>query len=107
MFHAVFLITSGLLLLSNNFGYLPWSIWNNLIVYWPVLIIFAGIDIILDRSKTGNFVAGLINSVIFLLIIAKVIGFNLPFLNPVPSPRNNKDIPQFFFTERSTRYYFN
>lgn len=107
MFHAVFLITIGSLLLSNNFGYIPWSIWDNLISYWPVLIIFIGIDIVLGKSSLGNLIAGVINSLIFLLIVAKVIGYSLPFKNPIPLPQKNYEVPQFFFTERSTRYYFN
>lgn len=99
MFHAVFLISIGSLLLANNFGYLPWSIWQNLIVYWPVLIIFCGIDVILGKSATGKLIAGVINSIIFLLIIAKVTGFVLPFSNPIPLPKQNNNMPIYFFTE--------
>lgn len=77
MFHAVFLITTGGLLLSNNFGVLPWDIWQNLLPYWPTLIIFAGIDIVFGRSMVGRIFSGIISSVIFLVIVANVIGFNL------------------------------
>lgn len=107
MFHAVFLITIGSLLLANNFGYLSWSIWQNLVAYWPILIVFAGIDIIFGKSTSGKLIAAIINILIFLLIVARVIGFSLPFKNPVPLPKNNRNNPQFFFTERQTRYYFN
>ena len=81
MFHAVFLITIGLLFLLNSLNYLPWSIWYNLVPYWPVLIIFVGIDAILGKSSLGNLISNIINSAIFLIIIIKVIGLNLPFLN--------------------------
>ncbi|MBL7036785.1 hypothetical protein ISR94_02995 [Candidatus Microgenomates bacterium] len=77
MFQAVFLITTGSLLLSNNFGFLPWNIWENLLPFWPVLIIFAGIDIVFGRSIVARVFSGIISSVIFLAIIANVIGFNL------------------------------
>lgn len=89
MFHAVFLITIGLLFLGNNFGIFPWSIWANLIPYWPVLIIFAGIDAIFGRTRLGHFLAGVVNSVIFLAIIARVVGINFRPLNLIPLPKTN------------------
>lgn len=107
MFNAVFLITIGTLLLTNNFGYISWEVWQGIFSYWPVLIIFAGVNVICGRTKTGDLIAGIINSIIFLLIIAKVIGFNLPFANPMPLPKNNFNAPQFLFTETHYKYNFN
>ncbi|KKQ77294.1 MAG: hypothetical protein UT00_C0015G0005 [Parcubacteria group bacterium GW2011_GWA1_38_7] len=100
MFHAAFLITIGFLLLLNNFNYLPWSIWQNLIAYWPVLIIFAGIDVILGKSIPGKIASGLINTIIFLAIVARVTGFNLPYINSIPLPKRNNEIIPFIYTDK-------
>lgn len=98
MFHAVFLITVGILLLANNFDYLPWSIWSNLFTYWPILIVFVGIDVILGKSQLGNLVAGIINSTIFLAIVARIVGLNVPYLDNIPIPSDNKQIEELLFT---------
>jgi hypothetical protein len=39
-------IAIGAVLLANTLGYLPWSIWWNVLSLWPLLIVAAGIDII-------------------------------------------------------------
>ena len=39
-------IAVGSVLLANTLGYLPWSVWWNVLSLWPLLIITAGIDII-------------------------------------------------------------
>lgn len=36
----------GSVLLANTLGYLPWSVWWNVLSLWPLLIVAAGIDII-------------------------------------------------------------
>ncbi len=36
----------GLILLANTLGYLPWSVWWNVLSLWPLLIVAAGLDII-------------------------------------------------------------
>lgn len=100
MFHAVFLITIGFLLLLNNFNYLSWGIWQNLIMYWPVLIIFAGIDVILGKSVLGKILSGLINTIIFLAIVARVTGFDLPYINSIPLPKRNNEVIPFFYTNK-------
>jgi hypothetical protein len=107
MFHAVFLITTGALLLANNFGYLPWTIWKDIIPYWPALIIFAGIDVIFGKTVFGKLVSGVINSIIFLLIITKAIGYNLPILNRLPTPRRNPGVQRYFFTQENSKSNFN
>lgn len=104
MFNAVFLITVGTLLFLNNFNILPWSIWANLFPFWPVLIIFAGIDAIFGKSLIGKIIASTINILIFLSIIAKVIGLDLPFINKIPSPPKNKQTPELFFTNNRNQW---
>lgn len=102
MFHAVFLITIGLLLLMNNLGNLSWDIWGRLIPYWPVLIIFVGIDVILGKSKLGRFVASLINIIIFLTIITRVIGLQIPYLKNIPLPEKRDKTQELYFSEKKS-----
>ena len=105
MFHAVFLITLGFLLLSNNFGLLPWSIWNNLIPYWPVLFIFAGIDTIFGKSVAGRLLASAVNSIIFLAIVARVSGFDIDILRIIPLPKRDVPKQELFFTDENVIHY--
>lgn len=102
MFNAIFLITIGLLLFLNNFGILPWSIWLSLFPFWPVLIIFAGVDAIFANSKVGKIISGLINTVIFLAIVAKVVGLDYPLINKIPLPKRERNRPEFLFTDNSS-----
>lgn len=58
------LLFAGLLLLLNNFGIVSKEIWIYILPFWPVLLIFAGIKIILGSSRIARF---------FYFIIALVI----------------------------------
>ena len=44
---GLIIILIGLILLANNFGILPWSIWYHLIRLWPIILIAIGLDLIL------------------------------------------------------------
>lgn len=44
------LIAAGVILLLNNLGHLPWSVWGTLARLWPVLLIALGLDILFGRS---------------------------------------------------------
>jgi hypothetical protein len=43
------LISIGAILLVNNLGIVPWSIWPVLARLWPVLLIVAGLDLLLEH----------------------------------------------------------
>ena len=38
------LLSAGVLLLLNNLGLLPWSIWRDLWPFWPLLLVFLGLE---------------------------------------------------------------
>lgn len=44
----------GVLALLNNLGIVSNGIWPYIIPYWPVLLIFVGVRIILGKSRTVN-----------------------------------------------------
>jgi len=48
---ATVLVVLGVLLLLNNFGYLPWGIWGTLWRFWPMVLILVGINIFLSGSR--------------------------------------------------------
>jgi hypothetical protein len=54
----------GVFLLLTTLGFLPWSYWGTLLLYWPVLLITAGIYLVFDRSRTPWLV--LLSPVVFL-----------------------------------------
>lgn len=44
VFFPLLLLAAGTLLLLSNFGYLPGGFWGFVELYWPVLLILAGLD---------------------------------------------------------------
>ncbi len=64
------LITAGVLLLLNQAGRLPWTIWGTLWRFWPVIIILVGIEILVGVSRsTVVYVAGLIIAAAVLITV--------------------------------------
>lgn len=57
------LITLGVLFLLANLGYLDSTFWLSLIQFWPLLLILAGIEILLGRSRIGQLVVLLVSVV--------------------------------------------
>lgn len=45
----IVLIVAGVLLLLNNLGIVPWSVWLSLARLWPVVLILLGIDLLVGR----------------------------------------------------------
>ena len=46
---GIILLFFGALLLMQTTGYLPWSLWDTLWRFWPVLMIIAGINLLLRK----------------------------------------------------------
>lgn len=44
------LIAAGVVLILNNLGYLPWSVWGFLSRLWPVVLVALGLDILFGRA---------------------------------------------------------
>ena len=65
-FAPVILIILGAVFLLNNFGVLPWSIWNNLWKFWPVILILIGIEYLIGHSIS-------LKTTIILLVIIFII----------------------------------
>lgn len=67
------LITAGVLLLLNQAGRLPWSVWGTLWRFWPIVLILIGIDVLVKGSRSlAVYVIGLL---IALAVLGGVIGY--------------------------------
>jgi hypothetical protein len=61
-------IAIGVILLANTTGALPWTVWLNILMLWPLLLVAAGIDVI-GRSLDNGLLRAL-GSVIILVGLA-------------------------------------
>lgn len=71
---GVFVMFLGILFLLNTLNVLPWSIWDQLVRFWPVLLILGGFHIILGNSLLSRLILTIISLIIFgtvLLIILR------------------------------------
>jgi len=67
------LISAGVLLLLNQAGRLPWSVWSTLWRFWPVILILMGLEVLIGVSRsTALYIAGLIIAVV---VLASVVVF--------------------------------
>lgn len=60
------LILAGVILLLNTTGFLPWSVWNNVLSLWPIVLIALGVQVIFPKKKIPWFLM----SLILILVIA-------------------------------------
>lgn len=79
IFGAFYLIIIGVIFLLNTTGVLPWSVWINILKFWPLFIVSAGIGLIFGGNRILKLIGSLIGLGIFLVILALAI-FN-PFVN--------------------------
>ena len=71
----ILVIGLGIIFLLNNFGFLPWEIWQNLWKFWPILLILFGVEVLLGRVSS-------LRTVIFLLVLIFLLPLLL-ILNPL------------------------
>jgi hypothetical protein len=72
---ATLLIALGAVLLLNNLGLLPWSIWATLARLWPVVLIALGAELLLGRSQP--LVGGAVAALLILLVVGISVAFFL------------------------------
>lgn len=74
---ALILLTIGVVLLLNNFGFISWDIWVILWRFWPVFLIFWGFKELSGNSTLLNLIFGLLG----LAIIAFAVAYSLAMTN--------------------------
>lgn len=65
LFNGLVLVVVGAILLMNTTGYLPWSVWDSAVRFWPVLLIGLGLQLL-----AGNRFPGLALAIVAMLILA-------------------------------------
>jgi hypothetical protein len=70
------LVVVGLILLLNNLGVLPWSIWLALGQLWPVILIVFGVDLILGRRNPDLAVGITAAAIVFVAIVAVIMSLS-------------------------------
>jgi hypothetical protein len=79
------LIAAGILLLLNQTGRLPWSIWGTLWRFWPVILILVGLEVLIGASRSiAWYIVGL---VIAVVVLAGIIGYAVYRGNQPSAPR--------------------
>ena len=71
------LIFAGIVLLLNTLGLVPWSVWSQLFKFWPIFVVFAGIQlaiVLFHSSKLVTLVMGGVSFIIFLFVTITAIG---------------------------------
>lgn len=67
----IILIAVGVLLLLNTLNLLPWSIWETLWRFWPVLLILLGLEILIGRrSWVGSLIVLAVAAVAVITVVA-------------------------------------
>lgn len=64
----IILIVIGVLFLLNNFGLLPWGLWELVWRFWPLILILVGLEILIGWSRS-SIAATLVLSLGLLLIL--------------------------------------
>jgi hypothetical protein len=70
----VILIGLGVILLLNSLGLLAWSVWEVIFRLWPVLLIAAGLEIILNRLSVWGSLLALVLTVAMLAGVLWMLG---------------------------------
>ncbi len=83
---AFILILLGILFLLSNFGVLPWSVWQVVLRFWPVVLILIGLEVVVGGTWLGNFIFGLIG----LMFFAGLIYFGIWIFNHQPQLNLNQ-----------------
>lgn len=75
---GVLFIFLGVLFLLNTLSILPWSVWEMLKRFWPVLLIFVGLDAIFGSNRLGR----LVNAFLSFGMLGTILG--IVFLRVAP-----------------------
>lgn len=69
---GVILIIAGFLFLFQNFGLVSPEIWQEIVKFWPMLIVLLGLEIILGHSPLARFLMFIVTILLIFGILAVV-----------------------------------
>jgi hypothetical protein len=100
---AILAIGLGTVLLLGNFGYLNSNAWHNLLRFWPLIIIAAGLDLIIGRRRKFSAVIGIL---VGLMMVAGMFWLVItPAANRLSS--SNTPVSQVLNGQTESRLVFN
>ncbi|HLE49508.1 MAG TPA: DUF5668 domain-containing protein [Patescibacteria group bacterium] len=67
---GIIFILLGLILLLNNLNIIPWSIWQILFRFWPVLLIISGIQLVAGNNGFIKIAANIMGLLIVIYIFS-------------------------------------
>ena len=76
---GIFLLLLGVVFLLQSLGVLPWSLWNTLWRFWPVVLIITGLGLLLRRFNVW------LVSLLLLALLFACLGI-AAWQNRTPSP---------------------
>lgn len=76
LINGLTVVVFGAILLMNTTGYLPWTVWDAALEYWPLIIIGLGLQVVFAKQR----VPGVAIAFLIILILAA--------MNPYPRSRN-------------------
>lgn len=84
------IIGAGIVFLLNNFNILPWTVWNTLSDFWPVILIAIGLKTMAGRNfflrlAVDLFVLLLVTFIIVETAMAVRVDFRYFMMNSYPS----------------------
>ncbi len=83
---GVAILFAGIILLFNTLGTIPWEIWNYIWIFWPALLILAGIKILLGHAPGAGALIFLASLAVYgFIIIYGLIHVQSSLLGNLPS----------------------
>jgi phage shock protein C len=67
-FFAFLLIFAGLVLLLNTTGVITWGIWSILWRFWPLVLVFIGLNLIIQENRILKIVIGILSILALILV---------------------------------------
>lgn len=79
------LLFLGSILILITFGYLPWEVWYEIAIFWPIMLILMGVHIMLGSSFLSRFLMSILSVSVFGLIFLYVLKDPFPdFVSKFP-----------------------
>jgi hypothetical protein len=75
----------GSILLLNSLNILPWSVWGQILRFWPLLLILAGVRILVGNNPLSRLLMLIINFVVFGSVLLLILSqFTPEFVSWLP-----------------------
>lgn len=70
---GILLLFIGGTFLLNNLGIVPWTVWDHIWRFWPVLLLIAGVQVLLGSIPGTGLIIGLLAVALFLMVWTRAL----------------------------------